>query len=135
MHLLDITLQVMMNLLSPRRVTSNYFIDRYEIFIHVHKSLVVFEHGNENLTPHSWIRNASTCINLFVNLSLFSLNMLIVHSVLVVILNPQISRVRETSFFRSGWVVGITPYVQFCPIPRPLLSLYHRLGNFASFLR
>ena len=53
----------MMNLLSPRRVTSNYFIDRYEIFIHVHKSLVIFEHGDENLTPHSWIRNASTCIN------------------------------------------------------------------------
>ena len=41
------------------------------------------------------------------------------HSVLRVVLTPQISRVIETPFFRSGWVVGITPYAQFCPILPP----------------
>ena len=46
------------------------------------------------------------------------------HSVLRVVLTPQISRVIETLFFRSGWVVGITSYAQFSPIPSPLLSIF-----------
>ena len=55
------------------------------------------------------------------------------HSVLRTIMNPQISRVNETSFFRSGLVVGITFYVKFCLITRPLLLLYYTLGNLALF--
>ena len=46
------------------------------------------------------------------------------------ILTLKISRVMETLVFGSGWVVGITPYVHFCPIPRPLLSCFHSIGNF-----
>ena len=42
------------------------------------------------------------------------------HSVLRLVLTLQISRVIETLIFRLEWVVGITPYAQFCPIPSPL---------------
>ena len=46
------------------------------------------------------------------------------------ILTLKISRVMETVVFGYGWVVGITPYVHFCPIPWPLLSWFHTIGNF-----
>ena len=41
------------------------------------------------------------------------------HSVLGGVLTFKISRVMETLVFGSEWVVGITLYVQFCPIPQP----------------
>ena len=52
------------------------------------------------------------------------------HSVLGAILTLKISRVMETLVFGSGWVVGITHFVNFCPIPRPLLSRFHSIENF-----
>ena len=59
---------------------------------------------------------------------------IIYHSVLGAILNPQISRVCETTVFRFRCVKRTTPCVQYCPIPWPLLSLEHRLGNLALFV-
>ena len=50
------------------------------------------------------------------------------HSVLRVVLTPKISRVNQISIFISGWVVGITPYAQFCPIPSPLLLIFSKNG-------
>ena len=54
----------------------------------------------------------------------------------------------ETLIFRSRWVVGITPYTQFCPIPSPLFLLifsqvyqvffpvlYSQLDFFTVFLK
>ena len=48
------------------------------------------------------------------------------HSVLRVVLTPKISNLIQTPIFRSGWVVGITPYAHFCPIPSPLLSIFSK---------
>ena len=48
------------------------------------------------------------------------------HSVLGGIMNPEISRVSEISFFRSGWVVGITSFVQFCPILQPPIMIFQK---------
>ena len=45
-------------------------------------------------------------------------------------MNPEISRVSEISFFRSGWVVGITPFVQFCPILQPPIMIFPEKLNF-----
>ena len=50
-----------------------------------------------------------------------------VHRVLGAILTPKISRVRETLVFGLNWVLLITPYEEFCPIPLPptiIFSLY-----------
>ena len=52
----------------------------------------------------------------------------LVHSVLRVVLTLKISRVNQISIFISGWVVGITPYAQFCPIPSPLLLIFLKNG-------
>ena len=52
------------------------------------------------------------------------------HSVLGAILTLEISRVMETLVFGSEWVVGITLYVHFCPIPQPpsiIFSQYRKL--------
>ena len=46
------------------------------------------------------------------------------YSVLRVVLTPQISNLIQTPIFRSGWVVGITPYAQFCPIPAPHIYIF-----------
>ena len=48
----------------------------------------------------------------------------VLHSVLRVVLTPKISRVNQISIFTSGWVVGITPYTQFCPIPSPHIYIF-----------
>ena len=48
------------------------------------------------------------------------------HRVPRVVLTLQISRVIETPIFRSGWVVGISPYSQFCPIPSPLGIIFSK---------
>ena len=50
----------------------------------------------------------------------------IIHSVPRVVSTPQISNLIQTPIFRSGWVVGITPYAQFSPIPSPLLSIFSK---------
>ena len=52
----------------------------------------------------------------------------ILHRVLRVVLTPKISRVNQISIFISGWVVGITPYAQFCPIPSPLQLIFSKNG-------
>ena len=46
------------------------------------------------------------------------------------VLTPKISRVIETPIFRSGWLVGITPYAQFCPIPSPPYLHFFHLCSF-----
>ena len=54
------------------------------------------------------------------------------HSVLRVVLTPQISNLIQTPIFRSGWVVGITPYAQFCPFLFPHFYIFYinSLGGF-----
>ena len=42
--------------------------------------------------------------------------------------DTQISKVNQTLIFISGWVVGINPYAQFCPIPSPLLLIFSKNG-------
>ena len=46
-----------------------------------------------------------------------------IHSVLRRVLTLNISTIRETLIFRSGWVIRIMPYVHFFP-PPSLLSYY-----------
>ena len=48
------------------------------------------------------------------------------HSVLRLVLTPKISKMMEILIFRSGWVVRIIPYAQFCPIPSPLLTIFSK---------
>ena len=63
--------------------------------------------------------------NLHLRVSLWSI---LHHSVPRVKLTPKISKVNQISIFILGWVVGITPYAQFCPIPSPFLLIFSKNG-------
>ena len=48
------------------------------------------------------------------------------HSVPRGVLTLNISTIRETMIFRSGWVMGIMPYVHFSPPPSLLTNIFFK---------